>query len=424
MSLVKNYEDEEGLHFIIRNIHVSLANAIRRTILSDIPIVVIRTETQEINECTITVNTSRFHNEIVKQRLSCIPIHIGDINALNDFVENHRLVVDVKNETNHEMRWATTDDFRIQHKQNEQYLEETSVRKIFPHDVITNQPIDFLRLRPMIGTGVDGEHIQLTADFSISNAKENGMFNVVSKCAFHNVIDPEVREDTWAIQLQALKDEGRSEEEIEFEKKNFKFLDAQRCYKKDAQGEANEFEFIIQSIGIYPNYEIVYYACDILERKFRRFIQDIQSQIVPIHSSLESRDLGYTSITVSSIENSFDVILEEEDYTMGYLLERSLYTLFYYPDGDEKGTLLDKEENEDQEAPIGYTGEKRNAMVFIGFKKYHPHDDYSVIRMAFKEPSNALLLTKQYLVQAATEVADNVSNIKKLFTPFLIQKPI
>ena len=67
VSLVKNYEDEEGLHFILKDIHVSVANAIRRTILSDIPVVVIRTETSDINQCQITINTSRFHNEIVKQ---------------------------------------------------------------------------------------------------------------------------------------------------------------------------------------------------------------------------------------------------------------------------------------------------------------------------------------------------------------------
>ena len=395
MSLVKNYEDENGLHFTLKDVNVSVANGIRRVILSEIPVVAIRTETADINQCQITVNTSRFHNEIVKQRLSCVPIYVKDLRNLTDFVENHRLWVDVKNETSHEMKWVTTDDFRIQNNKNDQYLSEEETRKLYPRDPITNQPIDFLRLRPMIGSIVDGEHIQLSANFSISNAKENGMFNVVSKCAHFNVIDPEERDEVWAIKLQSLQDEGRTEEEIDFEKKNFQYLDAERCYKKDENGEANEFEFIVKTVGVYSNYEIVYSACDILKRKFDRFAQDVQSQVVPIHQSIDTKDLGYTSVTIPSIENSFDVILEEEDFTMGYLLEYYLYKLYY--------------QSKDQS----------NEMTFVGFKKYHPHDSYSVIRMAFKELPSAQLLLKQILVQTAMEISKLLEDIKKQFSPFV-----
>jgi DNA-directed RNA polymerase alpha subunit len=395
MSLVKNYEDENGLHFTLKDVNVSVANGIRRVILSEIPVVAIRTETADINQCQITVNTSRFHNEIVKQRLSCVPIYVKDLRNLTDFVENHRLWVDVKNETSHEMKWVTTDDFRIQNNKNDQYLSEEETRKLYPRDPITNQPIDFLRLRPMIGSIVDGEHIQLSANFSISNAKENGMFNVVSKCAHFNVIDPQEREEVWAIKLQSLQDEGRTEEEIDFEKKNFQYLDAERCYKKDENGEANEFEFIVKTVGVYSNYEIVYSACDILKRKFDRFAQDVQSQVVPIHKSIDTKDLGYTSVTIPSIENSFDVILEEEDFTMGYLLEYYLYKLYY--------------QSKDQS----------NEMTFVGFKKYHPHDSYSVIRMAFKELPSAQLLLKQILVQTAMEISKLLEDIKKQFSPFV-----
>lgn len=389
MSLVKNYEDEYGLHFTIKDVHVSYANAIRRTILSDIPTVVIRTETSEINTCKITANTTRFHNEIVKQRLSNIPIHVKG-NISERFIKSYRLVVNVKNESKHEIRWVTTDDFKIQEKNTGQFLEDAEVNKIFPRDTITNHPIDFLRLRPAIGN-VDGEQIQLTADFSVSTAKENGMFNVVSKCSFQNVIDSEYKEDVWAVQLQKLKDENISNEEIEFERKNFQFLDAQRCFKKDENGEPNEFDFVVKTLGVYTNQELVNYACEILKNKFENLIKGIQSQIVPIHSTSDSRDIGYTSVTISSIENSYDIILEHEDYTMGYLLEHYLYQMFY----------LDKTQE--------------NEMTYVGFKKYHPHDEYSVIRMAFADDTTAMLLIKQYLVKTCTEVCNDIEKAKKHF---------
>ena len=309
-TIEKDYEDEGVLHFILKDIHLSIANAIRRTILMDIPVVVIRTETSEMNQCTIVSNTTRFHNEIVKQRMSCIPIMTTD---LVNFPERYRLSVKVQNETDNQLRWVTTDDFVLQDKKNDQPIDKTELLKIFPHDYKTNRPIDFLRLRPTIGPTIKGEEINLTAEFSVSTAKENGMFNAVSKCAFHNVIDPEGRENMWAAYLQTYKDEGRTDEEIEFEKKNFNYLDAYRCFKVNKEGEPNEFEFIVKTIGQYTNYQIVNMACEILSKKMQAFGHQVKSQVVPIHESINSRDLGYTSVTVSSIENSYDVILEEED---------------------------------------------------------------------------------------------------------------
>ena len=384
-TIEKDYEDDGVLHFIIKDIHLSVANAIRRTILMDIPVIVIRTENTEINQCNITSNTTRFHNEIVKQRISCIPIITTD---LKNFPERYRLQVKVQNDTDNELRWVTTDDFVLQDKNNDQPLDKMEVAKIFPHDTKTDRPIDFLRLRPAIGLTIRGEEISLTAEFSVATAKENGMFNAVSKCAYHNVIDPEARENMWAAYLQTYKDEGRTAEEIEFEKKNFNYLDAYRCYKVNKEGEPDEFEFIVKTIGQYTNYEIVNMACEILSKKLQSFGQQVKSQVVPIHESVHSRELGYTSVTVSSIENSYDVILEEEDYTIGLILEHYVFKMFYH-------------ENEE--------------LQFVGFKKYHPHDDYSVVRLAFKNASSASTLTKQYLIQASAEAQRVLDIVRSKF---------
>ncbi len=72
-------EDGDVLKFTLTGVNVSIANSIRRTILSDIPCVVFKTSPNEENNSNILVNTSRFNNEIFKQRLSCIPIHIHDL---------------------------------------------------------------------------------------------------------------------------------------------------------------------------------------------------------------------------------------------------------------------------------------------------------------------------------------------------------
>ena len=102
--------NDEMLMFTLSGVNVSLANAIRRTILSDIPLVVFRTTPYQQNKANIISNTSRLNNEILKQRLSCIPIYIKDIEGFP--MKNYQLEVNVENITDTTM-YVTTKDFVI-----------------------------------------------------------------------------------------------------------------------------------------------------------------------------------------------------------------------------------------------------------------------------------------------------------------------
>ena len=203
----------------------------RRIILSEIPCVVFRTETFENNQCTILKNTTRQHNEILKQRLSCIPVHMRykDIHVLP---EKYILEVNVKNDSD-EVKFVTTEDFKIKNKMTpDKEIDATEIKKIFPPDLLTNEYIDFARLRPKISNSIPGEEIHLKCEFSISNAKENSMFNVVSKCAYGNTVDIEKANAEWEKYEAQLKSQELSKDEIEFYKKNFYILDVSDIIKK------------------------------------------------------------------------------------------------------------------------------------------------------------------------------------------------
>ena len=62
------------------------------------------------------------------------------------------------------------------------------------------------------------------------------------------------------------------------------------------------------------------------------------------------------SATESTIENCYDIVLEGEDYTLGKVLEFILFNDYY----------------------------QEEILTYCGFKKFHPHDDDSIIRIAFK----------------------------------------
>jgi DNA-directed RNA polymerase subunit L len=322
------------LTFTISGINVSLANAVRRTVLSDIPIVVFKTAPYEENRANIISNTSRLNNEILKQRLSCIPIHIKDLEMP---LKNYLLEVNVENLTDTIM-FVTTENFRIKNLVTGNYLSERDTRDIFPPDDITGHFIDFVRLRPRISDEIPGEKINLTCEFSISTAKDDGMFNVVSACSYGATVDDAKQETELAKLRQQWRDAGA---DIEYETLNWRLLDGMRITKKDS------FDFIVQTIGIYTNQELIHKACEI-----------ILSKLHYINTMIDTDELSIVQ-SINTMSNSFDITLVNEDYTIGKILEYMLYAKFY---------------------------EDSQILSFCGFKKMHPHDSDSIIRLAYKDP--------------------------------------
>lgn len=338
---ISNISEEGDIYkFTLSGVIVSLANAIRRTILSDIPTVVFYTDTHAEGQCTISINTTRLHNEILKQRLSCIPVHIDDLETLPG---KYVLELDMQNDTDN-MIIITTEHFKVKNKANGNYITSEETRKMFPPCPKTNMFIDFARIRPKIGTSIPGEHIKLSAEFSVHTAKENGMFNVVSKCSYGNTPDAVLAKKIWEDREDTLRSEQLSDAEIAFQKRNFNLLDAQRSYISDS------FDFIIQTVGVFENRAIVRKACLVLYKKMFELIQMVDSKTVPVLNS------------ETTIDNCYDIILENEDYTIGKSLEYVLYNKYYIGD---------------------------KTFTFCGFKKFHPHNDDSTLRIAFKEPSSA-----------------------------------
>ena len=357
--------DNDELIFTISNINVSLANAIRRTILSDIPLVVFRTTPYEKNKCNIISNTSRLNNEIIKQRLSCIPIHIKENEDLP--LKNYIMELDYENNSDI-IEYVTTKNFKIKDIINNKYLPDDKTREIFPADDYTGHFIDFIRLRPKLSDELPGEKIHLTCEFDIGTSKEDGMFNAVSTCSYGFTIDDIAQNNELQKKKQTWKDEGKTEDEINFESENWKLLDGKRITKKDS------FDFIIKSIGIYTNHELIDKACQILVNKLNEIDTLIEKDELQIEKSQ------------NTMKNCFDIILENEDYTIGKVLEYFLYNKFY----------------------------ETKILSFCGFNKLHPHDSHSIIRVAYIE-SIEVSTIKGHLKECIDYAKQTFEKIQKEF---------
>ena len=332
---ISNLRQENGfLKFTLLDCNMSIANALRRIIVSDIPTFVFRTYPYSENKAEITHNTTRFHNEIIKQRLSCIPIHIDDM----DFPYKDYIVeVDVKNDTD-SILYVTTKDFKIKNSKTEVYSDESAVRAIFPPSSVTGDYIEFARLQPKLSENIDGERLTLRCGLDIGTASQDGAFNVISTCAYESTPDVAKANEVWGEKEAAMKKSDMKDTEIEFEKKNWFLLEAKRYY------QPNSYDFIIESVGVFENSEIVIKACNFMISKCEKFLYDLEHGKVSIVPS------------ETTLKNGFDVTLVNEDYTLGKVIEFYLY---------QQNFIADK------------------TLSFCGFRKPHPHATDSIIRVAF-----------------------------------------
>ncbi len=89
----------------------------------------------------------------------------------------------------------------------------------------------------------------------------------------------------------------------------------------------------------------------------------------------------------TTIENSFDFVLENEDYTVGKVIEYILYENYFI-------------------------NEKK--LTFCGFKKIHPHDSDSIIRIAFVDQVDKTVV-RQLIRSACVEAQDIYKTIFNKF---------
>ncbi len=354
-------EDNGFLKFTVTDCNMSIANALRRIIISDIPTFVFRTYPYNENKAEITHNTTRFHNEIIKQRLSCVPIHIDDMEfPYKDYI----IEVNVKNDTDN-IVYVTTKDFKIKNIRTDVYSDESAVRAIFPPSNKTGDYIEFARLQPKLSENIDGERLTFRCGLDIGTASQDGSFNVISTCAYECTPDIAKANEVWSEKATAMKKSEISEEDIETEKRNWFLLEAKRYY------QPNSYDFIIESVGVFENTEIVIKACKIMISKCEKFLYGLEHGQVPIVPS------------ETTLKNGFDVTLINEDYTLGKVIEFYLYQQHFIAD---------------------------KTLSFCGFRKPHPHATDSIIRVAFHNEIDPVGVSTY--IQGAT--SNTISAFQKL----------
>lgn len=357
------------LSFTLNGVDTCFANAIRRVILSEIPVVIFKTTPHDDSAANFVSNTSRLNNELVKQRLSCIPIHL-DPRELP--LERLLLEVDVVNDTDSVM-YVTTEHFKVKDIQSGEYFPRSKLDEMFPPFSPSGGSkyyIDLVRLRPRISDNMPGEKIKFSCKFGVGIAKEDACFSVASICSYGFTVDEQARDLELAKKAQEWQAAGETRESIAYLANNWRLLDGMRIYK------VNSFDFVLQSSCFYTNEMLVTIACNVLINKMQVLIDSIQKDEIVIVQS------------TTTMSNCYDIILDHEDYTTGKILEYILHQKFFV---------------------------ELKILTYCGFKKLHPHDNQSIIRVAYKDTIDVSGV-KINLTSCAEETNILFNKVKAFFT--------
>jgi DNA-directed RNA polymerase II subunit RPB3 len=341
MTFANKVEKEKLLTFDISNIDVSIVNALRRVIISEVPTVAFAFDpTAKANDITIKVNTGSLHNEFLAHRISLIPLHFNKEETENFQPDKYVFVLHKKNTTESMMN-VTTADIEILDETGKRYPDDFHAR-IFPSNKITGDHILITRLKPNLFNIDNGDEIDIEMKASVNSGKVHSRWTPTSLCVFENILDDNDVEEGLKAYIKKHENSGLDELEL---RNRFNTLEKYRFFQKNEFLEPCAFRFSLESECGLPSSYIVRKGLMVLVEKLKTFIHNLE----------EKNDIDVQQ----SQEMSFMTVYKE-DHTLGNLVQAMLYNLYI------RGA------------------EDKDYLSYIGYYKPHPLEDHIIFKFRTK----------------------------------------
>ena len=352
VSVFKNLvkENRNVLRFRLDPTHVTYANTLRRTIITDVETVAFASDIAEdgsTKDVSISENSTAMSNEMLAHRIGLLPIHVE--NPLEWDPEKYTFKLNIVHDST-EQRDVVASDIEVFKNRGaeEDPLPVPSVQFFHP-DPVTHDTSLLAILKGRVGTQ-EPEKLSFVAKATVGTGRQNARFMpVTSRCAYaytHDDSEEKKKElfTAWLtnhkkVSVSDLESNSTRKGELERE---FATMEIQRCYKMDPSGEPYSFDFIVESIGVLKPAYIVGRAIEILQKKLLAY------------ASIDSGDLPETlkMRPADARMKGFDFMFQHEDHTLGNLLSTWM----------EKN-LMEKE------------------ITFVGYKVPHPLRDEMLLRV-------------------------------------------
>jgi DNA-directed RNA polymerase subunit L len=331
--------------------HVTYANTLRRTIITDVETVAFASDIAgdgSTTDVAISKNSTAMSNEMLAHRIGLLPIHVE--NPLEWDPDEYTFKLDITHDST-EQRDVVASDIQVFKNRGpeEEPLPVPSVQFFHP-DPVTHDTSLLAILKGRVGTQ-EPEVLSFTARATVGTGRQNARFMpVTSRCAYaYTRDDSEERKKelftAWLTnhkKVNPTEIESNSTRKGELERE-FATMEIQRCYKMDARGEPFSFDFVVESVGVLDPKYIVARALEVLQKKLLAY------------ASIDSGDLPETlkMRPADARMKGFDFLFQQEDHTLGNLLSTWM-----------ERNMMEKDE-----------------ISFVGYKVPHPLRDEMLLRV-------------------------------------------
>ena len=274
-----SYDEKAEKHsFDINNVDLSIINGIRRTILTDIPVVGFIGE--EDTTIEILFNNGPLHNEFLIHRIGLIPLNLSEEETENYTDNDLEFELNIIN-TDNNIKNIYTNEIIGTRKGIELNKKELSV--IFKENNITKSHILITRLRT-------DEQLHFKSKAVKRTARLNASFSPVSLCNFYyNQDETKITKDTT-------------------------ILDRERLYKHNKYNDPTSIRFEIECIVLNPKY-LITKAINIIIDKLNNLRELLLTDKLKIEK-------------FQTLENTFDIFIDEEEDTLGNIIQSLLHNKY------------------------------------------------------------------------------------------------
>ena len=387
-TISKLKSDKGSLEFTLEGtdeygLDKSIANSLRRTLLSEIPCVAFRIDEEQTKDVVIETNNTSLHNEYLMHRLAMVPIYLDP----QTYEKQYLFYLNVKHDGSEPYKFVTTDDIAIYPlKDGGMVGDEISLDNYdMKHPLSKSEHNKILRtfsfrgkdypilLTELKSTNVAGQYQELVCYGvpSVSDGREHAAWKAVSDATYTFLENDELF--TKVANDKANQNKIIDDKERKAFIEELRVAEYERYFYRDVNNEPNRYKLKITSQHYNNSSELFVLANEVMISK----LETLKQHFINLVKG------GSTSIVVEETknENNYLIQLMGQNDTIGNVLQSHI---------------------------VNHYTEDDSLLSFCGYKKSHPLEEYVSLYIGYNPKNEAFSQSEEFKLNTLVKFMDDV----------------